>query len=78
MHLIADAFLRAPVFTPSSDEVFVNNVLVQHVTSDPLMKSLSDFAACDPNYLAVIDAVVQGKKVTDLPPTHPAKQYRAF
>ena len=56
----------------------MNNTLVYHIASHPLMKSLSDFAACNPNYLALIDAAVQGKKVTDLSPTHPAKQYCAF
>ena len=42
-----------------------------------MMESLTDAAASDQNYLPVIDTILGGKKISNLPPSHPAKLYKS-
>ena len=78
-HLIADAFSRAPVFSPSvHEEVIINNAIIHHIASDPALQHLFDFASADQSYQSIVTAVLQGKSVENLPPNHPARVYRSI
>ena len=77
-HLIADALSLAPVFDATKAEVFVNSALANQLTSDPYLHSICDAAASDLQYISIVEAIIQNKNVNDLPPSHPARQYKAF
>ena len=78
MHLIVYALSRAPVLDAPEAEVFINSALAGQLTSDPYLRPICDTAANDLHYLAIVEAIMQNKNVNDLPPTHPARQYKAF
>ena len=76
-HYIADALSRAPVFDPVEEENECNMLvgLTGTAASDKVYESLSETAAADQTYQQVLEALLQGKRPRDLPPTHPAKLY---
>ena len=50
-HLIADALLRAPVFSPPELEtIAINQTLANHLAVDPALQQFYDAAAADFSY----------------------------
>ena len=78
-HLIADALSRAPVFSPPEAEVININVsLANKLASDPALQMFFDAAVKDFDYSSVINAIVDGKHPSTLPPNHPARNFRSI
>ena len=81
-NVIADALSRAPVFPPDVTEVedrteednYVNKTTVE---KDMQLQPLLQAARCDEAYVALLDALENGKDIKDLPPSHPAKAYKS-
>ena len=79
-HLIADALSRAPAFAPKeketlSEEEKKGEVYVNQTAKDPILQELYDAAEKDEDYQAIINALLKGKTPTQLPPSHPARQF---
>ena len=73
-HFIADALSRAPHFNPEEMEsVFCNAVLVNSIQDDPALQELYDAALEDENYQLIIEAILNDKHPSILPPSHPAR-----
>ena len=78
-HLIADALSRSPVFSPPEAEVININVsLANKLASDPALQMFFDAAVKDFDYSSVINAIVDGKHPSTLPPNHPARNFRSI
>lgn len=76
-HLIADALSRAPVFDPPEDKVdAVSNLVLGATSTDPILKDIVKKANTDSDYCAVKAAIVEDKLLKNLPPLHPAKQFK--
>ncbi|CAB4046268.1 Hypothetical predicted protein, partial [Paramuricea clavata] len=75
-HLVADALSRAPYFSPK--ESLSERISIRCIkSSDPSLKFLLE-ASKDPSYASVVKALEEGKTLSNLPPTHPAKEYRSI
>jgi transposase InsO family protein len=73
-HQIADALSRAPVFDPEDDgDGDVHVKVVADANLSPLLA-----AATDPEYVAIVDAIKNGKELNDLPSAHPATAYKGI
>ena len=65
-HLIADGLSRAPVFSPSEEEVQQVHVF-RIISEDPKLSVLVDEAAKDKEYQSIIDAVLGNLTQKELP-----------
>ena len=76
-HEIADALSRAPVFQPEEEEqadVLTQTLRVSEI--DPSLKNIIGHAESDQNYQAIVEALTQKKKLSNLPMSHPAQIYK--
>ena len=75
---IADALSRAPVFDPPEKEEYaVNHIIAENLHTILSVKSKEFVQATrdDEEYLLIRKAILDGKKINDLPPNHPARPY---
>ena len=74
-HLIADALSRAPVFgSPEVAGAVANAVEAADRSLQPMYAA----AGSDKEYSAVVDALLAGKAVGNLPQEHPARVYKSL
>ena len=77
-HYLADSLSRNPVFDPPEcPEVpeLLGGHTAYHVTpGDPVLAGMYASAQGDQKYSSIVEALLQGKDIKNLPPGHPAKQ----
>ena len=74
-HLIADALSRAPVFGEKPVEGAETNATL---AADPALQPMFEAAEADSGYVAVVEALMAGKAICNLPPEHPARVYKSL
>jgi len=79
-HYIADALSRAPVFDPPERELLddASAVTTMALSSDPALVKLSKAAEEDESYQQIIEAFRSNKHPKNLPPGHPARQFKSY
>jgi hypothetical protein len=85
-HHIADALSRAPIFdAPEVEEekatlccVSTDSSEEQLAPLDPQITKLMAKGSSDEQYLELIQALLNGKNVSNLPPTHPGRRYSSL
>ena len=75
----SDALSRYPVEKPNEDDEEIEEIANCRVTySDPLLDNFKEVASLDQNYQLILAALENHKLLQNLPPHHPAHNFKSY
>ena len=75
----SDALSRYPVEKPDEDDEEIEEIANCRVTySDPLLDNFKQVASLDQNYQLILEALENHKLLQNLPPHHPAHNFKSY